>query len=156
VNLIERLLHADEVTVSRVLAAERCVESVTLHENEKPGARYAYDDYPTTEHVVRSQVIGQLAVDDPGADPAERRLLAELGYTSLLMAPIVRRGETAGLLEVYRTVERPWTSVEIDNMRLLAQALAAAIDVTLAGRTDVGDLPWSPQALGGDVTPLPH
>jgi diguanylate cyclase (GGDEF)-like protein len=149
VNLIERLLHADEVTVSRVVAGERCVESVTLHATEEPGSRYAYDDYPTTEHVVRSQVIGQLAVDDPGADPAERRLLAELGFSSLLLAPIVRRGETVGLLEVYRTVERPWTSVEIDSMRLITQALAAAIDVTAPG----GDLPWRPQALGAGLTP---
>ena len=151
VRLIELLLHADEVTVSRVLPGGRGVQSVTRHSNEEPGARYAYDDYPTTEHVVRSQVIGQLVVDDTGADPAERRLLAELGYASLLMAPIVRHGETVGLLEVYRAIERPWTSVEIDNTRLLAQSLAAAIDVTAPPGGADDALPWAPEALGADA-----
>jgi diguanylate cyclase (GGDEF)-like protein len=152
-RLIERLLHADEVTVSRVVPGERCVESMTEQAGVEPGTRYSYDDYATTEHVISVQVVGQIVVDDPVSDSAERELLAELGYASLLMAPIVSRGETVGLLEVYRRIERPWTSVEIDNARLLAQSLAAAIDV---GHDEAPDaLPWSPDAFGAANSPAP-
>jgi GAF domain-containing protein len=66
------------------------------------------------------------------------------------MAPIIARGETVGLLEVYRNNERPWTSVEIDNARLLAQSAATAMDVSRAA--DRGQpLPWSPEALGASA-----
>jgi diguanylate cyclase (GGDEF)-like protein len=147
-DLIEHLLHADEVTVSRVIPGERCVESLTDHPTEVPGTRYSFDDYPTTEHVVTSQVLGQLVVDDEAADPAEREFLAGLGYSSLLIAPIVARGETIGMLEVYRGIERPWTSAEVDTARMLAQSLATAIDVGTRGGGTAGALQWSPEAFG--------
>jgi diguanylate cyclase (GGDEF)-like protein len=152
VGLIEQLLHADEVTVSRVVPGEECVESATDHVHEESSSRYSFAEYPTTGHVVRSQVVGQIVVDDSAADPAERRLLADLGYSSLLMAPIIRRGATVGLLEVYRALELPWTGIEIDNARLLAHSLASAIEVR-DGEAD--PLPWSPDALGTGVTAPP-
>ncbi|MEA2421916.1 MAG: hypothetical protein QOF55_1015, partial [Thermoleophilaceae bacterium] len=149
VGLIERLLHADDVTVSRVIAAERCVETLTDHDGIETGERYSYDEYPTTEHVIAAQVLGQLIASDPAADPAELRLLADLGFAALLMAPVISRGETIGLLEVSRRTGRPWTSAEIDHARLLAQSLAATIRVDAAGE---GELPWTPGALGAGVT----
>jgi EAL domain-containing protein (putative c-di-GMP-specific phosphodiesterase class I) len=82
VGLIERLLHADDVTVSRVIAAERCVETLTDHDGIETGERYSYDEYPTTEHVIAAQVLGQLIASDPAADPAELRLLADLGFAA--------------------------------------------------------------------------
>ncbi len=146
VSLIERLLHADDVTVSRVIAGERVLETLTDHEGLAPGERYSYDDYPTTEHVIVDQVVGQLVSGDPASDPAELELLSELGFAALLMVPIVSRGSTVGLLEVSRRAGRPWTSAETDNARLLAQCLTAAIALEDLRRTEV---PWSPEALGG-------
>jgi GAF domain-containing protein len=147
VTLIERLLHADDVTVSRVIAGERCVETLTENRGVRPGARYSYDDFPTTEHVIVKQVVGQLVVDDPASDPAERALLAELGFAALLMAPVISRGETIGLLEVSRESGRPWTSAETDRARLLAQSLAAALRVDAGVET----LPWTPATFGTSV-----
>jgi GAF domain-containing protein len=146
--LIERLLHADQVIVSRVLAGERCVETLTDHPGVTHGARFSYDEYPTTEHVIVEQVVGQMVVDDPAADPAERRLLAELGFSALLMAPVIARGETIGLLEVSRRTGRPWTSAETDQARLLAQSLAAALRTGGGGTEPV---PWSPEQLAERV-----
>ena len=80
------------------------------------------------------QILGQIVVDDPACDEAERALLADLGFAAVMMVPIISLGETVGLLEVFRSTARPWTSSEIDNARLLAQSLAAAIRVE-AGRT---------------------
>lgn len=139
--LMERLIHADAVAISRVLADERCVETVFDWTGEAD--RYGYDAYPTTEHVVTAQALGQVIAGDPASDPAELALLAEFGFATVLMAPIVFRGETVGLLEFYRAVARPWTGAEIDSARLLAHSLSAAVQTERGG-----ELPWSPASFG--------
>jgi EAL domain-containing protein (putative c-di-GMP-specific phosphodiesterase class I) len=140
--LMERLMHADGTAISRVLDAERCVQ--TLFDFTGTDARFAYADYPTTEHVVCEQAVGQVIAGDPASDPAELALLASHGFATVLMAPIVFRGDTVGLLEFYRRVARPWTSAEIDRARLLAHSLGAAVQAERAG----GELPWSPATFG--------
>jgi GAF domain-containing protein len=145
VTLVERLLNADDVTVSRVITGERYVETLTDHDGLATGERYSYDDYPTTEHVIKDQVVGQMVAGDPSSDPAELRLLGELGFAALLMVPVVARGSTVGLLEVSRRTGRPWTSAETEHARLVAQCLATAIALTDARG---GELTWSADALG--------
>jgi GAF domain-containing protein len=139
--LMERLMHADGIAISRVLPDERCVETVFDWTGQDD--RFGYDAYPTTEHVVTTQALGQVIAGDPASDPAELALLAELGFATVLMAPIVFRGETVGLLEFYRAVARPWTGAEIDSARLLAHALGASVQTERGG-----ELPWSPAAFG--------
>jgi GAF domain-containing protein len=139
--LIARLMHADEVVVSLVLDGERCVQTLSATGRSPVGERYGYDDYPTTEHVVRAQRLGQLIEGDPAADPAELRLLAEQGFAALLMAPIIFRGVTVGLLEVSRCTPRPWTGREIDQARLVAHSLGAVV------QSELGELPWTPSGF---------
>ena len=125
---IERLLHADDIAVSRVLADERCVETISTHESEPGGPqRFAFDDYATTERVIVHQVVGQVVVDDPAADTAEAALLRQVGFAAVLLAPIVCRGETVGLLEFYRREARPWTGTEVDQARVLANQLSGLV-----------------------------
>lgn len=150
--LMERLMHADRIAISRVLAAERCVQTVADWTGTGAQLRehFSYSAYPTTEHVISRQVAGQVIAGDPAADPAELELLFELGLGTVLMAPIVFRGATVGLLEVYRAVARPWTGAEIDTARLLSHALGASVrppDAAGAAR----ELPWSPEAFGADA-----
>ena len=52
IDLIERLVHADDIAVSLVVPGERCVETLSTHVGEMIGQRYSFDDYPTTERVV--------------------------------------------------------------------------------------------------------
>ncbi len=142
VELVKQMLHADEVSISRVHPDERCVETLTAHDLTRTGERFSYDDYPTTEHVITAQVLGQLIEGDPAGDAAELALLAELRMRALLMAPIVARGETVGLLEIYRATARPWTASEIDHARLLAHSLGGAV------QSDAPGLPsWSPEMI---------
>lgn len=141
VGLMRRLLHADDVVVSRVLHRERCVMALSEHHWFPAGELFGYDDYPTTEHVIAAQVLGQLIEGDPAADPAELKLLLVSGFSALLMAPVVFRGRTVGLLEIFRTTARPWTGAEIDRARILAHSLGAAI------QDEPHDLPWSPGAI---------
>ena len=69
----------------------------------------------------------QVLVGDPRADHAEVALLLELGYRSLLMVPVVHRGESLGIVEAMTERERPWTRTEINRARIIANQLASVI-----------------------------
>ena len=122
-DLIARLMHADDVVVSRVLPKARCVETLTSHLWMRPRERFSFDDFPSTEHVIRNQVVGQLIAGDPAADRAELDLLESSGFEAVLMAPVVFRAETVGLLEIYRRTARPWAMAEIDHAQVIAHHL---------------------------------
>ena len=132
-DLIARLLHADDVVISRNVAAGRYVETLTSHDWSRAGERYSYDDYPTTEHIVREQLLGQLIVGDDAADPAEIKLLVASGFGAALLAPVVFRAETVGLLEVFRRTPRPWADAEIDQARVVAHHLGVVALEIAAG-----------------------
>jgi len=121
--LIERVTYSDAVAVSRVLADQCCVETLSNHQWCPAGELYAFSDYPTTERVVVDQVFGQVIAGDEIANPAETQLLHKEGFGALLMAPIVLRGVTIGLLELYRRAPRPWTPMEVDRVRMLAHQM---------------------------------
>ena len=53
--------------------------------------------------------------------------MLELGCRSLLMVPVIRRGETMGLLEAFSGAERPWTRTEINRARIIANQFAASL-----------------------------
>ncbi|HWP63120.1 MAG TPA: GAF domain-containing protein [Candidatus Binatia bacterium] len=71
--------------------------------NREVGAEFSLAGYPETRRVLREQVVSQIRVDDPGADPAEVALLRREGWQSLVMLPLVARGETIGLVELEAT-----------------------------------------------------
>lgn len=77
------------------------------------GAGYLVSDFPETKRVLEERSAASAVVGSPGCDPAEERLLRELGYGALLMLPLVLRGETWGLVEVYRLQPRPFGAVEM-------------------------------------------
>jgi GAF domain-containing protein len=130
--------HVDEATVE-VLAenGERSDETI-----------FAVDDYPLTAHVLRRQEAVQVLTGDPDADPEEVRLLRLLGQASLLMIPVVCRGETLGLIEAYRAQERPWSRVEINRARVIANQFASVIPMLTAEP--------EPARGGAEVLPLPR
>ena len=70
----------------------------------------------------------QVLVGDPAADPSEVKLLLSHGYRSLLMVPVILRGETRGLVEAMSAKERPWTRMEINRARIVANQLASVIE----------------------------
>jgi diguanylate cyclase (GGDEF)-like protein len=91
------------------------------------GQVYHLDDYPATRHVLDTQEAVQVRVDDPDADPAERALLERQGQKSLLMLPLVARGETIGLMEVVDMRDRVWDEVDVEFCRALCDIVAIAI-----------------------------
>jgi GAF domain-containing protein len=125
--LVTRFAGADEVALSQVIEDGGYVRTLSGHDWGVTGERYALADYPATKRVIGERVVGQIVAGDPEADPAEIELLQTGGHQALLMAPIVHRGRTVGLVEFYRNEPRPWTTTEIDHLRMLAHHLGPTI-----------------------------
>jgi hypothetical protein len=121
-ELVERL-PADASSVSRVigdlilLVSERAPEGRTLH----MGQGYLVPDYPATKAVLTTGVPYTMTVEDAGADPAEARVLEELGYAALLLARLKIGGAASwGLVEVYRSEPIPFGA---DAVRIAGEIL---------------------------------
>jgi diguanylate cyclase (GGDEF)-like protein len=91
------------------------------------GQVYQLVDYPATRHVLETQEAVQIRVSDPSHDPAERALLEHQGQRSLLMLPLVARGETIGLLEIIDVNDRVWDETDVEFCRALCDIVAIAV-----------------------------
>ena len=132
--LIAAELNAEKIGLSVLHRATGTI--VTLVENglEKLDESYALADYPLTASVFEDQASAQVLVGDPAADPSETELLLSLGYHSLLMVPVVHRGESIGLIEAFRNEEQPWTRAEINRARIISNQFASVIDMVFVQR----------------------
>ena len=101
----------------------------TLVENGEPSAETVFrlDDYPLSAEVLRDQTPVQTLAGDPESDPSEVALLLGLGERSVLIVPVVSRGESIGIIEAYRRDERAWTRAEVNRARVIANQFASVI-----------------------------
>jgi GAF domain-containing protein len=114
------LLNAPACTISRVIG-DLLVDLVQHRRAGKPdrlGHGYLISDFPLTRAVIETREPETVYAGDPDADQAETRLLAELGFDSLLMLAIESENEAWGLVEVYGN-ERRFEAGDVE----LAQAL---------------------------------
>jgi diguanylate cyclase (GGDEF)-like protein len=140
--LIAAELNADMVCLSHWHPEDGVIE--TLAESGGTGEeRFVLDDYPLTARVLRDQEAVQVLVGDPEADRREVELLLSLGHRSLLMVPVVSRGESLGIVEAYSRLERPWTRTEINHARIISNQFGSVILALFR----------SPAALGQLVSP---
>ena len=94
-DLIAGELHADKVSLSQYHPDMGVVETLA-ESGEQPGEEFfSVDEYPTTGRVLERQESAQVMLGDPRADPQEIELMFSLGYRTLLMVPVVQRGESA-------------------------------------------------------------
>jgi GAF domain-containing protein len=124
---IRVLLGVDEVTLSLITPDRSKLETVVSHD-EDTDPFFALDDYPATALVIATGEAAQVLASDPDADPAEVRLLGELGYKSLLMVPLVAGAQSIGVLEANAAEERPWSRTQIHSARILGYQLAHVLD----------------------------
>jgi diguanylate cyclase (GGDEF)-like protein len=81
---------------------------------------YDLSDFPETRRVLETQATRIIDAEDPAADPAEAALLREEGNRTLVMIPLVAKGQSIGLLELLSV-----DSVRIDEVKLgLARTMA--------------------------------
>jgi diguanylate cyclase (GGDEF)-like protein len=108
VMLVEHLQGTDEIT-------------------EEGGQVYRLSDFPATRHVLTMQQPLQIRVSNEDDDPAERKLLESRDQKTLLMLPLVARGETIGLLEVIDIEDRAFDAHDVDFCQALCDVVAVAV-----------------------------
>ena len=105
---LTELVEGDACAISRVVGD--VLVDVAQHspsgQSLTLGQGYLISDYPLTREVVDSRKPRSVSVHDAAADAAEARLLRELGFDALLMAPLVARGAVWALVEVYDRGDR--------------------------------------------------
>ncbi len=145
VRALNRLFPIDDIAVSVI--EDDCMRVFTQHDWTALGAQYRLEDYPASRHALDTGEVLTCRVDDPEADPAEVRLLREIGFGSLMLVPVLEDdGTPAALMELYARDARQWTEAELSA----AEATAGAIRQALRRIRDAGEQP-APR-LGGPGT----
>ena len=126
--LIAAELNAEKIGLSVLHRATETLVTLAENGSAKLDDRYKLAGYPLTASVLEDQVSAQVLVGDPAADPDETALLLSIGYRSLLMVPVVHRGESIGLIEAFRTEEQAWTRADINRARIISNQFASVID----------------------------
>lgn len=124
--LLTAELNADEATLSLFHRdrnmLETLAETVTYERRQ-----WNLSEFPLSAQVLRTQEAVQVMIGDPEAERTEVELLLSLGYGSLLLVPIVRAGESVGILEAYCREERAWARTDINRARIITNQFASLI-----------------------------
>jgi diguanylate cyclase (GGDEF)-like protein len=90
----------------------------------------AYDlvDYPATKAVLLTQKPCVIQVDDPESDTREVAYLESIGQKSLVILPLVVRGETVGTVELTSPRSNAFDVRSIELARILAREAAINLD----------------------------
>lgn len=147
--LIAAELSASKVSLSASHPGAGMLETLAETGDWDEGELFATGGYPLSARVLREQEAVQVTVGDPESDPREVELLLALDQRSLLMVPVVSRGESLGIVEAYRTDERAWTRAEINRARVIASQFASMIPILMAERA-----PLDPSRLQPPADPL--
>ena len=87
---------------------------------------YALADFPLSRKVMEERIAVVVRASDPECDPHERSVLLKVGYETMLMLPLVSRGETIGLMEFADVTDRSWDA-EMEFFGALTDVVAAAV-----------------------------
>jgi diguanylate cyclase (GGDEF)-like protein len=90
-------------------------------------ASFALAGFPETRRVLQAQTLSMVDTEDPTADPAEVELLRRDGQRSLVMVPLVAKGETIGLVELCGTGPLRLDARRIDLAWAMASEAAMAL-----------------------------
>ena len=88
---------------------------------------YPLADFPATRLVLDEQRPLQIRVSRPEDDPSERRFLEERGLQSLLMLPLMARGQSIGLMEIVDVDDRVFDDHDVEFCQTLCDVVAAAV-----------------------------
>jgi GAF domain-containing protein len=124
---IRALLEVDEVILSLVTEDSAWLETIVTNGHVEDD-RFLLSDYPATEEVLLTGEAAQVLASDPDADPAEVRLLVEMGYRSLLMVPLLAGARSIGVLEACAATEHPWSRTQIHCARIMGYQLAHVLE----------------------------
>ncbi|MFL5779543.1 MAG: diguanylate cyclase [Chloroflexota bacterium] len=84
--------------------------------------------YPETVGVLERGATVVIDAEDPAADPAEVALLRREGHRILVMLPLVAKGQSIGLVELFSKVLRPFDDQRLSLARTMANEAAMALE----------------------------
>ena len=121
-------------------AKQRSVKAVAYyrfgHDDWKLAEQtYELTDYPNTAQALAQGQTYSCRVDDPLVDSAEAALLRERGFASLLLTPLVSAGRSIGIIELFDTRPREFTTADKRVALALAHHLAPLLAL-LQARSD--------------------
>jgi diguanylate cyclase (GGDEF)-like protein len=95
---------------------------------EKLEPAYDLTDYPSTKAVLLTQKPVLIQVDDPDSDSREVAYLNSIGHKSLVILPLVSRGDGIGIVELTSTRTNAFDARAIELARILAREAAINLD----------------------------
>ena len=99
---------------------------------------YSLTDFPATQRVLDTGEAMEISVSDESADPRERRLLGQLGFSRLLLGRLTVEGETLGTVEAYRINDRPFRHDDSHQINVLSNfAGNAYARIQLAAKLEI-------------------
>lgn|GEM_PF-3777788 len=81
---------------------------------------YPLSEYPVTKYVLETGKGLEVAVNDPDADPAQRRFLQDLGFARALVTRFAVDGDAIGTIQTYRTANRPFRADDPSQIDILS------------------------------------
>ena len=84
--------------------------------------------YPRTLQALVDQVTITIDIEDPEADPAEVRLLAAAGHQSLVMLPLIAKGQSIGLVELMSGAAIDMNAERLSLVRTIANEASIALE----------------------------
>ncbi len=89
---------------------------------------FVVDGFPETLRALERQETVIIDATDPDADPAEVALMVRDGNRMLAMLPLVAKGQSIGLVELFSQRERRWEGEQLDLARTMANEAAMALE----------------------------
>ena len=89
---------------------------------------FEVDGFPETLRVLERQVTVIIDAEDTRADPAEVGLLRRDGIRMLVMLPLVAKGQSIGLVELFSRAEVRWDAQRLEVARTMANEAAMALE----------------------------
>ncbi|HET7181971.1 MAG TPA: EAL domain-containing protein [Candidatus Limnocylindrales bacterium] len=128
---IASVAHADECVLSTWDREADRVVTFGLFSTEQPGPLepwYDLKSYPATRAVLAEMRPYVVDSDNPDADAAEIMYLKEVGHQTLVMVPLVARGESIGIVEMFSSRAHAFSDREIELAQMLAREAAVTFD----------------------------
>ena len=126
-----RAMDVDECAISYWDRASDRLESLGYHPPirfEEMEPFFDVTGYPETLRALRDETVVTVDADDPSADPAETALLRRDGNRMLVMLPLIAKGESIGLVELFSRGEIRADAERLELARTMANEAAMALE----------------------------
>ncbi len=128
---LARAMGVDECAISYWDRAAGRIESLGYYPSLSFAEMEPYFEvagYPTTTRVLERQETVLIDTEDPAADPAEVALLRPEGHRALAMLPLVAKGQSIGLVELFSVAPIAWSAELLGLVRTMANEAAMALE----------------------------